>query len=94
MRFIREAVKGAPELMSPGLIDLHKRFLGGIYPRGLLNGLRKSASKQIYSSADQNTFFIYGFYCAAGTGARYKITPIVFQVCTRDQACFRLFLCV
>ena len=26
--------------------------------------------------------------------ARYKITPIVFEVCTRDQACFRLFLCV
>ena len=23
--------------------------------------------------------------CAAGTGARYKITPIVFVVCTRDQ---------
>ena len=36
--------------------------------------------------------------CAAGTGARNKITPIVFDVqfdvCTRDQACFRLFLCV
>ena len=32
--------------------------------------------------------------CAAGTGARNKITPIVFEVCTRDQACFRLFLCV
>ena len=32
--------------------------------------------------------------CAARTGARYKITPIVFEVCTRDQACFRLFLCV
>ena len=32
--------------------------------------------------------------CAAGTGARYKIKPIVFEVCTRDQACFRLFLCV
>ena len=31
--------------------------------------------------------------CAAGTGARYKITSIVFEVCTRDQACFRLFLC-
>ena len=29
--------------------------------------------------------------CAAGTGARYKITSIVFEVCTRDQA--RLFLC-
>ena len=32
--------------------------------------------------------------CAAETGARYKIAPIVFEVCTRDQACFRLFLCV
>ena len=32
--------------------------------------------------------------CASGTGARYKITPIVFEVCTRDQACFRLSLCV
>ena len=32
--------------------------------------------------------------CAAGTGARYKIKPIVFEVCTRDQARFRLFLCV
>ena len=32
--------------------------------------------------------------CAAGTGARNKITPIVFDVCTRDQACYRLFLCV
>ena len=31
--------------------------------------------------------------CAAGTGARYKIKPIVFEVCTRNQACFRLFLC-
>ena len=30
--------------------------------------------------------------CAAGTGTRYKIKPIVFEVCTRDQACFRLFL--
>ena len=30
--------------------------------------------------------------CTAGTGARNKITPIVFEVCTRDQACFRLFL--
>ena len=30
--------------------------------------------------------------CAAGTGARDKITPIVFEVRTRDQACFRLFL--
>ena len=29
-----------------------------------------------------------------GTGARYKIKPIVFEVCTRDQARFRLFLCV
>ena len=27
--------------------------------------------------------------CAAGTGVRYKITAIVFEVCTRDQACFR-----
>ena len=35
-----------------------------------------------------------GIICAAGTGARNKITPIVFEVCTRDQACFRLFLCV
>ena len=32
--------------------------------------------------------------CVAGTGATYKIAPIVFEVCTRDQACFRLFLCV
>ena len=32
--------------------------------------------------------------CAAGTGARNKITPTVFDVCTRDQACFRLLLCV
>ena len=32
--------------------------------------------------------------CAAGTGERYKIKRIVFKVCTRDQACFRLFLCV
>ena len=23
-----------------------------------------------------------------------KHEPIVFEVCTRDQACFRLFLCV
>ena len=29
----------------------------------------------------------------AGTGVRYKITPIVFEVCTRNQACFRSFLC-
>ena len=29
--------------------------------------------------------------CAAGTGARYKIKPIVFEVCTRDQARFRFF---
>ena len=29
-----------------------------------------------------------------GDWARYKIAPIVFEVCTRDQACFRLFLCV
>ena len=32
--------------------------------------------------------------CAAGTGARYKIKPIVFEVCTQDQARFRLFLFV
>ena len=32
--------------------------------------------------------------CAAETGARYKIAPIVFEVCTRDQAYFRLFSCV
>ena len=32
--------------------------------------------------------------CAAETGARYKIKPIVFEVCTRDQARFRMFLCV
>ena len=33
--------------------------------------------------------------CSAGTGARYKIKPIVFEVCTRDQARFRLFfLCL
>ena len=32
--------------------------------------------------------------CAAGNGARYKIKPIVFEVCIRDQARFRLFLCV
>ena len=32
--------------------------------------------------------------CVARTGARNKIAPIVFEVCTRDQACFRLFLCV
>ena len=31
--------------------------------------------------------------CAEGTGVRYKITPIVFEI-TRDQACFLLFLCV
>ena len=31
--------------------------------------------------------------CAAGTGARYKIKPIEFEVCTRDQVRFRLFLC-
>ena len=30
----------------------------------------------------------------AGTGAKYKIKPIVFEVCTQDQARFRLFLCV
>ena len=29
--------------------------------------------------------------CAAETGARYKIVLIAFEVCTRDQACFRLF---
>ena len=27
----------------------------------------------------------------ARTGARYKIKPIVFELCTRDQARFRLF---
>ena len=32
--------------------------------------------------------------CAVEIGARYKIIPIVFEVCTRDQSCFRLFLCV
>ena len=33
--------------------------------------------------------------CAAGTGARYKIKPIVFEVCTQDQARFRLvFMCL
>ena len=32
--------------------------------------------------------------CAAGFGTRYKIKPILFGVRTRDQACFRLFLCV
>ena len=26
-----------------------------------------------------------------GTGARYKIMSTVLEVCTRDQACFRLF---
>ena len=30
----------------------------------------------------------------AGTGTRYKIKAIVFEVCIRDQACFRLFLCL
>ena len=29
-----------------------------------------------------------------GLGRDTKITPIVFEVCTRDQACFLLFLCV
>ena len=28
---------------------------------------------------------------AAGTGARFKITPIVFEVCTRDQLVFGCF---
>ena len=33
--------------------------------------------------------------CAAGTGARYKIKPIAFEVCTRDQACFSVvFMCL
>ena len=32
--------------------------------------------------------------CAAGLGTRYKIAPIVFEVFTGDQSCFRLFLCV
>ena len=32
--------------------------------------------------------------CAVGTETRYKIAPIPFEVGTRDQACFRLFLCV
>ena len=32
--------------------------------------------------------------CAAGTGTRFKIKLIVFEVCTRDQACFPFFLCV
>ena len=32
--------------------------------------------------------------CATGTGTRYKMKSIVFEVCTRDQARFRLFLCV
>ena len=31
----------------------------------------------------------YGFQ-TGGTGARYKITSILFEVCIRDQACFRL----
>ena len=31
--------------------------------------------------------------CAAGTRTKHKIKPIVFEVCTRDQARFRLFLC-
>ena len=30
--------------------------------------------------------------CAAGTRTKHKIKPIVFEVYTRDQACFRLFL--
>ena len=30
--------------------------------------------------------------CVVGTGRRYKIAPIVFEVCSRDQACFRFFL--
>ena len=35
----------------------------------------------------------YGFQ-TGGTGARYKITSILFEVCIRDQACFRLCLYV
>ena len=29
--------------------------------------------------------------CAVGTGARYKTTPIVVEVCTGDQICFGCF---
>ena len=29
-----------------------------------------------------------------GDWGEIHITPIVFEVCTRDQTCFRLFLCV
>ena len=32
--------------------------------------------------------------CAVRTGTRHKMAPIVFEVCTWYQACFRLFLCV
>ena len=32
--------------------------------------------------------------CAVGTGTRHKMAPIVFEGCSRYQACFRLFLCV
>ena len=28
---------------------------------------------------------------AVGTGTRHKMALIVFETCTRDQACFRLF---
>ena len=31
---------------------------------------------------------------AVGTKTRHKMALIVFEACTRDQACFRLFLCV
>jgi len=29
--------------------------------------------------------------CALGTGTRHKMAPIVFEACTRDQACFYVF---
>ena len=29
-----------------------------------------------------------------GTGTRHKMALIVSEACTRDQACFRLFLCL
>ena len=32
--------------------------------------------------------------CAVDTGTRHKMAPIVFEGCSRYQACFRLFLCV
>ena len=32
--------------------------------------------------------------CAAGSGTRYEIAPIVFELFTGDQSCLRLFLCV